>query len=80
MKNKNILPLSLVPEKCRAVIAKMPSGKLFTDRLLRYGITENIAITKCFSAPSGDPCAYLFRGTLITLRNRDAEEIQVEMR
>ena len=46
-------------------------------RLLDMGLIPNTSIELLYKSPFGDPCAYLIRGTVIAIRNRDAKEIEV---
>lgn len=41
-------------------------------RLLDLGFTPGAVVTCLFSAPSGDPRAYMVRGSVIALRREDA--------
>ena len=43
-------------------------------RLLSNGSTE---IRCLYSSPSGDPTAFLVRGTVVALRRRDADRVRV---
>jgi ferrous iron transport protein A len=46
-------------------------------RLRDLGFVDGTKITALQKSPSGDPVAYLVRGTVIALRNDDAEKIQL---
>lgn len=46
-------------------------------RLLDLGLVNGTPVTCLFKAPSGNPAAYLIRGTVIALRSSDADEIIV---
>ncbi len=41
-------------------------------RLLDLGLVPGAQVTCLYAAPSGNPRAYLIRGSVIALRNRDA--------
>ena len=41
-------------------------------RLMDLGLTPGARVTCLFSAPSGDPRAYMVRGSVIALRREDA--------
>lgn len=47
-------------------------------RLLDLGFTPGARVVCLFSAPGGDPRAYLVRDTVIALRNTDAQTILTE--
>lgn len=49
-------------------------------RLLDLGFTPGAPVTFLFSAPSGDPRAYMIRGTVIALRCGDAEGVTLACR
>lgn len=44
-------------------------------RFLDLGFTVGSKVVSAFKSPSGDPVAYIVRGTVIALRNSDAEKI-----
>jgi len=46
-------------------------------RMLDLGLVRNTKICPLFQSPSGDPIAYLIRGTVIALRNEDAKKILI---
>ena len=46
-------------------------------RLLDIGLIPNTPIELLYRSPFGDPGAYLIRGTIIAIRNKDAKEIGV---
>ena len=46
-------------------------------RMLDLGLVKNTSIRPLFQSPSGDPIAYLIRGTVIALRNEDAQKILI---
>lgn len=50
-----------------------------TKRLTGLGFYKGAEAVRLFSAPNGDPTAYLIRGTVVALRERDAERISVEV-
>lgn len=47
-------------------------------RFLDLGFTIGTDVISAFSSPSGDPVAYIVRGTVIALRNEDAKRIVIE--
>ena len=47
-------------------------------RMLDLGIVPNSKITALFKSPFGNPTAFLIRGSIIALRNIDAEKIIIK--
>ena len=47
------------------------------QRLIELGFVSGTRVNRLFSAPSGDPAAYLIRDAVIALRASDAEGITV---
>ena len=60
-----------------AVVTEILPASL-TGRLRDLGLTDGTGIRCQFVSPMGDPAAYLFRGSVIALRKRDAERIWVD--
>jgi len=48
------------------------------QRLFDLGIVEETEIEALYKSPSGNPVAYLVRGTVFALRNETAEKIITE--
>ena len=46
-------------------------------RLMDLGLTPGARVSCLFSAPSGDPRAYLIRGSVIALRREDAAGVRL---
>jgi len=46
-------------------------------RFLDLGLTPGTPVTCLYEAPSGNPKAYLIRGTVIAIRNQDAALIRL---
>ena len=61
-----------------AKVIEVGGEKVLRRRLLDMGITPGTAVTKCKTAPMGDPIELSLRGYLLTIRLADAEEIKVE--
>lgn len=53
-------------------IAALGGGGEVRTRLLDLGFTPGATVTYLFAAPSGDPRAYMVRGSVIALRREDA--------
>lgn len=47
-------------------------------RMMDLGIIKGTVIEKLYTSPSGSPSAYLIRGTVIALRDEEAQSIIVE--
>ncbi|MBC8538521.1 ferrous iron transport protein A [Christensenellaceae bacterium NSJ-63] len=47
-------------------------------RLLDIGLTRGTRATCLYAAPSGDPKAFLIRGTVIALRSEDSARVQAQ--
>ena len=55
----------------------MEKRKNWRQRLLDLGFIEGARVKRLFSAPSGNPSAYLISGAVIALRASDASGITV---
>jgi ferrous iron transport protein A len=69
----NSLPIG---KKCR--VKKLTSHGLLRRRLLDLGLIDDTIVEALHKSPSGDPIAYLIRGTVIALRAEVASTILVE--
>ena len=67
--------LSSIKTGDSAVVESIASDGLLNRRLLDLGLVPGTKITCLYSAPSGDPRAYLVRGAVIALRKIDAKHI-----
>lgn len=76
----NANTLLSVPVGSSATIESLCASGLNRRRLLDLGLTPGSNITCLYEAPSGNPKAYLIRGTVIALRNQDASTIQLSAR
>lgn len=65
----------LSPGEC-AVVTGVAQTSL-TQRLRDLGLTDGTGVTCVMRSPLGDPTAYAFRGTVIAMRKRDADSVQV---
>jgi len=48
-------------------------------RILDLGFSVGSKVVSAFKSPAGDPVAYIVRGTVIALRNEDAEKIKINI-
>ena len=69
--------LSDLPAGRSADVAQMDAPGPMGRRLLDIGFTEGTRVQCLYAAPSGEPRAYLVRGTVTALRGKDAAEIKV---
>ena len=72
MKNLNDLPLG----KTAKVKQLLPCGEM-RRRLLDIGLTPGTLVECIGKSPSGDPRAFLIRGTVIAIRSEDCRNIQI---
>lgn len=60
-------------------IVEMHVPEEIGQRLKDMGFVQGVPIECAYGSPFGDPVAYFIKGTLIALRNEDAEKITVEI-
>ncbi|WDV46727.1 FeoA family protein [Clostridiaceae bacterium M8S5] len=75
--NKNEMPLCSLQVGKKAMVKKLICQGLSKRRLLDLGITKNTTIKTVRKSPSANPIAYNIRGTIIALRNQEANNILV---
>lgn len=46
-------------------------------RLLDLGLISGTQVKKLYKSPFNDPCAYLIKGSVIALRNKDTKNIHI---
>lgn len=73
IENLNQLPLN----KSRK-INKIECDEGIKRRLLDMGLVKGTEITPILISTSGDPRAFLVRGTIIAIREEDAKNIKIE--
>lgn len=73
----SLIPLDRMGEGESGVVTQMKLSGSIRRRLQDLGLIDGTAITCCKRAPSGDPVAYWFRGTVVALRNEDARQIWI---
>ena len=61
----------------RSTVRSIGTSGDMNRRLRDVGLIEGTRVTCVGRSPFGDPHAYLLRGTVIALRNRDARTILV---
>ena len=58
-------------------VSRLDTSGVSRRRLSDLGLIPGTLVTCLFKAPSGNPAAYLIRGTVIAIRRTDAEKIYV---
>lgn len=66
-----------LPEGSVGVVRAIGLERDARRRLMDLGFTAGARVTSLFSAPSGDPRAYMVRGAVIALRRQDAAAVTV---
>ena len=74
---KNIIPLTSLELNHTGKIVNVECSINIKRRLLDLGIIPNTSITPIFKSTGSDPIAYEIRGTILAIRNQDAENILV---
>jgi len=69
--------LSKIPLNSSCEIESLEFTGNLRRRFLDLGFTVGANVFSAFKSPTGDPVAYIVRGTIIALRNVDAEKIKV---
>lgn len=72
--NLNQLPLNKSGK-----INKIECGEGIKRRLLDMGLVKGTEIMPILISPSGDPRAFLVRGTIIAIRKEDAKNIKINI-
>jgi ferrous iron transport protein A len=73
------LSLADIPIGVSVRIAKILTSGSNRRRLLDLGLLPGARIDIIRRSPSGNPTAYLIKGTIIALRNEDAAQILVDI-
>jgi len=75
-----LLKLSELAIGASAVVRELPKsgGAAVALRLREMGVLPGVRITLARVAPLGDPLAFKVRGSVLTLRKRDAAHVLVE--
>lgn len=61
------------------VVLKLNSSGIMRRRLMDVGFIPGSRVLCVLSSPSGNPKAYLVKGSVIALRNNDACDIEVDI-
>ena len=70
--------LSSLPMNTSGKVINLNCNGNIKRRLLDLGIVKGTKITPILKSPSGDPTAFLIRGSTIALRREDADLIEVK--
>lgn len=76
MKIKN---LSQLPLNKNGKIDEIKCNEGIKRRLLDMGLVKGTNIVPILVSPSGDPRAFLVRGTIIAIRKEDAMDIKIDI-
>lgn len=72
------LSLDRLPLNMQGTVTDLRAENNLRRRLLDLGLVKGTVIKPLFISPSGDPTAYEFRGSLISIRKTDAKLIEIE--
>lgn len=61
-----------------ATVKELKNSAEMKNRLMDMGLTPGTETKLLFSAPSGDPRAFLIRGAVVALRRQDCKKIEAE--
>ena len=70
--------LSQLPLNKNGKIEKVECNEGIKRRLLDLGLVKGTNIIPVLVSPSGEPRAFLVRGTIIAIRKEDAKDIKIE--
>ena len=73
-----MFPLSRLPLGKSARILSLSAREPLLGRLMDLGFVPGSEVRPLYTAPAGDPRAYLVCDTVIALRQRDAATVAVE--
>ncbi|MBU3209440.1 FeoA family protein [Clostridium algidicarnis] len=76
--NDCYIPLNSLPLGKSCKVRNLTSEGLIRRRMLDLGLTYDTLVKPLHKSPSGDPIAYLIRGTVIALRSEMSSMILVE--
>lgn len=68
-----------LPMDCIGKVISLECNGNIRRRLLDLGIVKGTSIIPVLKSPSGDPTAFLIRGSIIALRKEDANLILVNI-
>ena len=71
----NYITLSELPMGSCGIISRLPYDDKLKKQLMNLGLICGTRIEAVCKSPSGNPCAYSFRGTLMAIRKSDTDKI-----
>lgn len=71
--------LSDLPTGCQATVTAMPAGQAAMTRLREMGVVPGTKFQLVRRAPLGDPIEISLRGSLLSLRRSEADQIEVTL-
>lgn len=71
----NYITLSELPMGGYGIISRLPCDDKLKKQLMNLGLICGTRIEAVCKSPSGNPCAYSFRGTLMAIRKSDTDKI-----
>lgn len=78
MKKSPLVPLYTLNLGETGVVCILPCDIDIRQRLMAFGLIGGTKITAVHVSPSNNMKAYFFRGTVIALRHKDAEDILIK--
>ena len=76
---QGVISLSDIAVGQSAIVKKLVSGGSIRRRFLDIGLVPGTKVTCLMKSPCGDPTAYLIRGAVIAIRQKDAADILAVM-
>lgn len=76
--DSDIISLNKLPLNQRGIVTELNCNSSIKRRFLDLGLVPGTYITPVFTSPFGEPIAYEFRNTLISIRNDDSMLIKVK--
>ena len=74
----NIISLNELPLNHRGIVTELNCNPSIKRRFLDLGLVPGTIIVPVFISPFGEPIAYEFRNTVISIRNDDSILIKVK--
>lgn len=78
-KSQSKVPLSQLPLGNQGIVERITCEGLNYRRMLDLGLVPGTKIKALRKSPSGDPIAYLIRGTIIAFRQDQAKSIMISI-
>ena len=77
--NSTIITLDQLPINQTGIILDLNCNHSIKKRLLDLGLIPGTSITPVFTSPFGEPTAFEFRNTIVSIRNNDTSHIFVKV-